>query len=65
MLVPVDPLLQFNVPLQFAAVIVAFSLPHTWVLFAESVGTVGAGAVVIVTGAEATLVPQLFVQVAV
>ncbi len=65
MLVPVDPLLQLTVPLQFAAVRVAFSAPHTCVLFAVTVGADGAGVVVIVTELEATLVPHAVTQVAV
>ncbi len=66
MLVPVDPLLQLTVPLQFAAVKVAFSAPHTCVLFAVTVGADGAEPpVVIVTETEAALVPHAVTQVAV
>jgi len=58
-------LLHFTVPEQFAAVRVAVSTPHTCVLLAEMLGAAGNAPVVIVTGFEATLVPQVEVQVAV
>ena len=44
---------------------VAFSSPHTLSLLAVICGAVGAGWVVIVTGVEATEVPQLLTHVAV
>ena len=52
-------------PLQFVAVSVACSLPHSKVLLAVMAGVVGAGPVVMVTELDATLVPQVVVQVAV
>jgi hypothetical protein len=63
--VPVALLLQVTVPAQLAAVRVAVSAPHNWVLLAEIVGAVGKAPVVIVTAFDATLVPQEVVQVAV
>ena len=54
-----------TVPLAQVAVRVAFSSPHTLVLFAVICGAVGAGWLVITTGVEAGEVPQLLTHVAV
>jgi hypothetical protein len=63
--VPVALLLQVTVPVQLAAVRVACSAPHNWVLLAEMVGAEAAVPVVMVTEFEATLVPQDVAHVAV
>jgi hypothetical protein len=56
---------HINVPLQPAAVNVAFSVPHKAVLFEVNVGATGTGLVVITIELEFTDVPQLVVHVAV
>jgi hypothetical protein len=63
--VPVDPLLQATVPAQPEAVSVAFSVPHTCDLLVATVGADGVPPLLIVTGAEAVLVAQTVIQVAV
>ena len=65
MLTPVAPVDQVIVPAHPAAVTVAFSPPHTVALSALTDGAAGLADVPIVTGADATDVPQLVVQVAV
>ena len=61
----VAPLLHVNVPVQFAAVNVAFSVPHTVVLFDVILGAFGLLPVVITIAFDAGLSPQIFVHVAV
>ena len=58
-------MLHVNVPVQSAAVKVAFSVPHTSVLFDVIFGAVGGVPVPIVTLFEFTLSPQLLLHVAV
>lgn len=62
---PVAPELQVTVPEQPVAVKVAVSVPQRLVLFAATFGAEGAPPDVIVTTADAGLVPQVFLQVAV
>lgn len=64
-LVALELLLHFRVPLQPVAVSVAVSLPQILVLSLAIVGVVGVLPVVITIAFEVLLVPQLFVQVAV
>jgi hypothetical protein len=57
-------MLHVMVPVQFDAVNVALSVPHTSVLFAVMLGAFGGVPVVIVIVFELPLSPQLFVQTA-
>jgi hypothetical protein len=61
----VSPVLHFKVALQFVAVNVAFSLPHTVVLSEVIIGVVGVGKVFITTGVDELPTPQSFLQAAV
>ena len=61
----VAPLLHANVPVQPAAVNVAFSVPHTVVLFDVILGAFGLLPVVITIAFDAGLSPQIFEHVAV
>ena len=65
MLVPVEPLLQFTVPLHPVAVKVAVSLLHKFNLLLAITGAVGVPPEKIVMIFDAPLVPQAFIQVAV
>ena len=65
MLAPVLPLLHFTVPVQPVAVKVAFSVPHTLVLFDAILGAAGTLPEPITTLLLAGLAPQTFSHVAV
>ena len=64
-LLPVAPVLQVIVPVHPAAIKAADSVVQISVLLDVTVGAAGFPPVVIVTGVEATLVPQAFLHVAV
>jgi hypothetical protein len=65
MLDVVAPVLQVNVPSQPVAVKVALSPSQQTVLSVVTIGAFGVDFVVITTGEEAGLTPQLLLQVAV
>ena len=64
-LAPVTPVLHVTVPLQFIAVKVARSVPHSSVLLLEILGVVGRTPVLITIGSELVLDPHALLQVAV
>ncbi len=64
MLLPVEPLLHFNVPKHPVALNVAVSVPHKLVFVVLITGAVGNVPVLIVTTLLAPLSPQLFTQTA-
>jgi len=61
----VSPVLHFKLALQFVAVNVALSVPHTVVLSGVITGVVGIGRVLITTGVDELPTPQSFLQLAV
>ena len=65
LVVPVPPTDHVTVPVQPVAVNMAFSVPHTVVLFAETTGGTGVVPGVTVIAFDAGLLPQLLIHTAV